>query len=77
MTDIWGYKLNTQDKNQLYLELASMEDRGITIWLEGTPSNSFDVSSQLCIQEEEAYMRDYVFEQGVLKEIHFDKLNEH
>lgn len=69
--------MNTQDKNQLYLELASMEDRGITIWLEGTPSNSFDVSSQLCIQEEEAYMRDYVFEQGVLKEIHFDKLNEH
>lgn len=77
MTDIWGYKLNTQNKNQLYLELASMEDRGITIWLEGTPSNSLDVSSQLCIQEEEAYMRDYVFEQGVLKEIHFDKLNEH
>lgn len=77
MTDIWGYKLNTHDKNQLYLELASMEDRGITIWLEGTPSNSFDVSSLLCIQEDESYMRDYVFEQGVLKEVHFDKLNEH
>ena len=68
--------MNTQNKNQLYLELASMEDRGITIWLEGTPSNSLDVSSRLCIQEEEAYMRDYVFEQGVLKEVHFDKLNE-
>lgn len=54
-----------------------MEDRGITIWLEGTPSNSFDVSSLLCIQEDESYMRDYVFEQGVLKEVHFDKLNEH
>ena len=57
--------------------IASMEDRGITIWLEGTPSNSFDVSSLLCIQEDESYMRDYVFEQGVLKEVHFDKLNEH
>lgn len=59
---------------RLYLELASLEDRGITIWLEGVPSNSKDITSQLCIQEENTYMRDYIFDEGVLKEVHFDKV---
>lgn len=60
--------------NGLYLELSSLEDRGITIWLEGCPSNSENVTSQLCINEENTYMRDYIFDEGVLKEIHFDKI---
>ena len=59
---------------QLYLELASLENRGITIWLEGTPSSSEDVASQLSIHDESSYMRDYVFDEGVLKEVHFDKI---
>ena len=59
---------------QLYLELASLEDRGITIWLDGIPSNSFDVTSQLNIHDENLYMRDYVFDEGRLKEVHFDKV---
>lgn len=62
--------------NTLYLELSSLEDRGITIWLDGSPSSSLDVSNQLCIQESPSYMRDYIFEEGVLKEIHFDQLKE-
>jgi hypothetical protein len=66
---------NQSMHNRLYLELASMEDRGITIWLDGSPSTSLDVSSQLHIEESNSYMRDYVFEKGVLKEVHFDKLN--
>lgn len=59
---------------RLYLELVSLEDRGITIWLEGVPSNSQDITSQLCVQEENTYMRDYIFDEGVLKEVHFDKV---
>ena len=59
---------------QLYLELASLENRGITIWLEGAPSSSEDVASQLSIHDESSYMRDYVFDEGVLKEVHFDKI---
>lgn len=59
---------------RLYLELVSLEDRGITIWLEGIPSDSKNVTSQLCVQEESSYMRDYIFDEGVLKEVHFDKV---
>ena len=50
---------------RLYLELTSLENRGITIWLEGAKSS---------LQEESTYMRDYIFDEGVLKEVHFDKI---
>ncbi len=63
-----------EQKNQLFMELSSLEDRGVTIWLEGNPSDSLDVTSQLHIHEENEYMRDYVFEEGRLKEVHFDKV---
>lgn len=58
----------------LYLELTSWEDRGITIWMDGSISDSRQVSDQICVSEENTYMRDYVFDEGVLKEIHFDKI---
>ena len=67
-------KLEQEHLQRLYLELVSLEDRGITIWLEGVVSNSGDVTSQLCVQEEGTYMRDYIFDEGVLKELHFDKV---
>ena len=63
-----------EQKNQLFMELSSLEDRGVTIWLEGNQSDSLDVTSQLHIHEENEYMRDYVFEEGRLKEVHFDKV---
>ena len=47
----------------------------LTIWLEGTPSDSLNVSNQLSIHEDTSYMRDYVFEEGRLKEVHFDKVS--
>lgn len=59
----------------LYLELSTLEDRGITIWLEGYKSNSKTVASQLSINEQNTYMRDYIFDKGVLKELHFDKID--
>lgn len=67
--------MNYEHMQQLYLELSSLEDRGITIWLEGCPSDSEHVSSQLNLQDENSYMRDYIFDEGRLKEVHFDKIN--
>lgn len=56
------------------MELMSLEDRGITIWLEGYPSTSERIANSLCAHEESTYMRDYIFDEGVLKEVHFDKI---
>lgn len=67
-------KLENQNLQGLYLELTSLEDRGITIWLDGYPSNSKSVSSQICVDEDSSYMRDYIFDKGVLTELHFDKI---
>lgn len=67
--------LNIEYMHRLYLELASLEDQGITIWLEGCPSNSEHVASQVNIHDENLYMRDYIFENGCLKEVHFNKVN--
>ena len=66
--------LNMKYMHKLYLELASLEDQGITIWLEGCPSNSEHVANQLNIHDENLYMRDYIFEDGTLKEVHFNKI---
>lgn len=66
--------MNIEYMQQLYLELASLENQGITIWLEGCPSNSKHIASQLNIHDANLYMRDYIFEEGDLKEVHFNKV---
>lgn len=66
--------MQNEHLEKLYLELSSFEDRGITIWFEGSKSNPEHVAKELCIHEENTYMRDYVFDEGVLREIHFDKI---
>lgn len=67
-----------EDRQQLYVELQSMASRGIVLFLDGYPSSPEYVTHKLCAQEEACYMRDYVYDEteGVLKELHFDKLNE-
>lgn len=72
-----GDVMEHEHMQKLYLELSTLENRGITIWLEGSPSNSKNVTNQLSVGEESAYMRDYVFDKEVLKEIHFDRVNHH
>lgn len=62
------------DKRELYLELVNIQGQGITIFLEGERSSPKDVSDLLCVQEDCSYMRDYVYEKGVLTELHFDKV---
>lgn len=66
--------MNHEHLKKLYLELASFENRGITIWMDGSISDSKQVSNQICVGENNTYMRDYIFDEGVLKEIHFDKV---
>lgn len=62
------------DKKQLFIELENIQGRGITIFLEGRKSTPETVSNILCVQEGSSYMRDYVYDKGVLKELHFDKV---
>lgn len=66
--------MNHEELQKLYLELTSLEHRGITIWLEGYLSNSENVTSQISVNEHNDYMRDYIFDEGVLKELHFDMI---
>lgn len=66
--------MNDSYTHQLYLELATLEDQGITIWLEGNKSNSLSVANQINIYDENLYMRDYIFDEGRLKELHFNKI---
>lgn len=62
------------NKKELFIELKGIQGRGITIFLEGEKSTPETVTELLCIQEDSSYMRDYVYDKGVLKELHFDKV---
>ena len=66
------------NRNQLYVELQSIADQGIVLFLDGSPSTPEQVTHVLCAAEDACYMRDYVYDEkkGVLKELRFDKLNE-
>ena len=64
-----------QAKDQILLvELQSYENQGISIWLEGEPSNPREVSETVAVKEENCYMRDYIFSEGKVSEIHFDRI---
>lgn len=64
-----------RERKQLLMELQGFEKQGISIWLEGSPSDSFAVSRAVSVREETAYMRDYVYDkEGVLKELRFDRV---
>lgn len=67
---------SSNEKERLFLELQSMEDRGITIWLEGSRSSPRDVAEAMSVNEESAYMRDYVFAEGRLTQLRFDRVKE-
>ncbi len=67
----WVERMN---KKELFIELKGIQGRGITIFLEGEKSTPETVTELLCIQEDSSYMRDYVYDKGVLKELHFDKV---
>ena len=56
----------------LLIELQNYEKQGISIWLEGFPSNSDEVSETMFVRENVDYMRDYAFDEGALSELRFD-----
>ena len=58
----------------LLIELQNYEQQGISIWLEGFPSSSVEVSEVMCVREDTNYMRDYVFRLGALSQVRFDKI---
>ncbi len=63
---------------QLYVELQSLASRGIVLFLDGYPRSPEYVTHTLCAQEDACYMRDYVYDEkeGVLIELHFDRLRD-
>lgn len=66
--------MNNERKLQLFVELQEIEKKGITLWLEGSPSNSQGITNAIFVNEEDAYMRDYIYDEGVLKELRFNKV---
>lgn len=66
--------MNEREKVKLVIELQSFEECGVDIWMEGRQSSSNEVMHTLTLNEEVDYMRDYIFEKGVLQEVHFDKI---
>lgn len=66
---------NNQEKGRILLvELQSYENQGISIWLEGERSNPKEVSEAIAVREGNCYMRDYIFDEGKVSEIHFDRI---
>lgn len=66
--------MNNERKMQLFVELQEIEQKGIALWLEGIPSDSQGITNAIFVNEEEAYMRDYIYDEGVLKEVRFDRV---
>lgn len=66
--------MSNEGKLQLFSELQKIEREGIGLWLEGSPSDSLDIANAIYVNEENAYMRDYIYDEEVLKELRFDKI---
>ena len=67
---------NGLEKQRLLIELENIQNRGITIFLDGIPSNPLAVTDVLCVNENHEFMRDYVTdEKGVWTELRFDRIS--
>lgn len=70
-------KPDRDEREQLLIELDSIEKQGVGIWLEGAKSTPLQVLEAYMVRENAHYMRDYVSdEEGVLRELRFDKIKE-
>lgn len=68
-----NYKV--QEGRVLLVELQALENQGISIWLDGYPSNSEEVTQAMSLREQISYMRDYVFSEGKVSQVHFDRVD--
>lgn len=66
---------NIQNGKILLVELQAFENQGVSIWLDGYPSNSEEVTQVMNLKEQISYMRDYVFAEGKISQIHFDRVD--
>ena len=67
---------NGPEKQRLLIELENIQNRGITIFLDGIPSSALTVTDVLCVSESDNFMRDYVTdEKGVWTELRFDRID--
>lgn len=64
-----------QNGKILLVELQALENQGVSIWLDGYPSNSEEVTQVMTLREQISYMRDYVFTEGKVSQIHFDRVD--
>lgn len=63
------------EKIQLFKELVNYEKQGVSLWMDDYPSSPVDIVNSEVLKEEAIYMRDYIAnEEGVLIEIHFDRI---
>lgn len=66
---------NGVEKQKLLIELENIQNRGITIFLDGIPSSPLTVTDVLCVNDNWNFMRDYVTdEKGVWTELRFDRI---
>lgn len=63
-------------EKSLLSELQSFEDQGVSIWLDGEQSNPREVTDLIFVREDCSYMRDYIFSDGTLSELHFDRVTD-
>ncbi len=72
---------NTKGKKRvdpycLQYELEQYKRRGVSLSLEGQPSNPCEIVQAHLVAEECSYMRDYIQnEKGEIQEIDFDKID--
>ncbi len=59
----------------LMAELQNYERQGISIWLDGSPSTPDSVYEALRLRESFSFMRDFIFFEGELMEIRFDRID--
>lgn len=65
-------------KFRLLVELEIYQDRGVSLWLEGTRSTPIQVMEACLAKETNSYMRDYVQnDEGEIVQLRFDKIKEY
>lgn len=61
----------------LFAELSEYETYGVSIKLENVPASPMQIVTAHMIKEENAYMRDYVWdEKGQIKELSFHHISD-
>lgn len=67
--------MNIKRIERLFFELETYYRQGISLWVENSNVSPIELISCDLVQEESAYMRDYITdERGVIESIHFDKI---